>query len=295
MKIIEITDIKKKISYNIANVYILIISILIFIVFLRIAREFFNVENYTHNLYMLVIFTFIVGLGFIMKKTPLVVLTGFYLLVYAAWLYYELFNGFILENEAIGHYIWFIAIPIGALISSTIKKNLDEINERLEMERITIAKYSTRDIITGFRNKRELLTNVDIAINAYEKKKIKFSVILISLQELELLEEELGQDGMEKLYSYISNILKESTEIENEKFFLGKGEFAITLWNIGENEIETKKIEIRKILKEKLETPKDIYGIKRIPFKISGSFIRKEINSALELYNKLKKGLEYDV
>lgn len=277
------------------DIYMLILMIFFISGFSTALRIIFQVKMGIEQAYLIGVFVIILGLAFIMDRTISILVSGFSVIIYATWIYYLVYTNKLGSDELIGYYQWFINLPLAAIIGSTIKSKLDFIEKSIAQKEKVLELYSVRDGVTLLKNKREFLFYLSLFIRILKNKNIKSSALIIEITDFSLLRSSLNSKELEELYRYMSISLKKVVVDDVERFFLGKGKFAVLLWNVDSDKLIEMTKEIKNKLKEEIKYPDAKTGVKYIPFKIASITVSEKDEDEIQMYKRLEKGLEYDV
>ncbi len=279
----------------IKDIYLLLLTIFFITGFSSAIRSIFQIRPGAEEIYLITIFVVLLGMSLIADRTIAIIACGVTLLIYAAWIYYQLFNNRIASDEIISYYQWFFNFPIGVLVGGAIQGKLKEIQEMIKKERDSIEKYSVRDGVTLLKNKREFLFYISLFINVFKNRGVESSAIIIEITDFKILRSGLNSNEMEEFYRYMSNSLKKVVPSYSERFFLDKGMFGVLLYSVSAEDLKETVDKLKKDLKEEIRYPDSKTGVKHIPFKMAGITIEEKDENEILAYKRLEKGLEYDV
>lgn len=279
---------------NILEIYIYILLFLILNLITAIIQWIFSPMITTLFLILNSLLILVTAISFTLEIVLSLIISGFLVLAYAAYLFIQVFQGNILGSDALGYYIWFMILPIGAFIGGTLKikfKNL--MNEIIHCEQSSIL-YSSKDEYTLFYNKSEFLTDLKNNFEVYKRKKIYFSTIIISIKDYDLLIEILNKNEKERFFKEFSEGIKKCIKSDSKKYFLEKGNYAVII--LGEDEEELKEdIKNIKIYMEDYLKNLSLKNIEKISLKYSSKTINSDFEDSLSYYKVVLKGLEFDV
>ncbi|MGL5656329.1 MAG: hypothetical protein ACRCXY_05800 [Fusobacteriaceae bacterium] len=279
----------------IRDIYILLLTIFFIAGFSASIRSIFQIRPGAEEMYLITIFVVLLGMSLAVDKTIAIISCGVTLIIYAAWIYYQLFNNRIASDEVISYYQWFFNFPIGVLVGGAIQGRLNDIQEIIKKERDSIEKYSVRDDVTLLKNKREFLFYISLFINVFKNKNVESSAVIMEITDFKILRSGLNSNEMEEFNRYMANSLKKVVPPYSERFFLDKGMFGVLLYSVNSEELKEVVDKLRKDLKEEIKYPDSKTGVKYIPFKMAGITIEKSDENEILAYKRLEKGLEYDV
>lgn len=279
----------------IRDIYILLLTIFFITGFATAIRSIFQIRPGAEAVYLIGIFVVLLGISLIVDRTIAIILCGITLLIYAAWIYYQLFNNRIASDEVISYYQWFFNFPIGVLVGGSIQGKLKYIQELIKKERASVEKYAVRDDVTLLKNKREFLFYISLFIKIFKSKEVASSAVILEVTDFKILRSGLNSNEMEEFYRYMSNSLKKVAPPYSERFFLENGMFGILLYSVSSEELKEVVDKLKKDLKEEIKYPDSKTGVKYIPFKMAGITIGEGDENEILTYKRLEKGLEYDV
>lgn len=279
----------------IRDIYILLLAIFFITGFSSSIRSIFQIRPGAEEMYLITIFVVLLGMSLVADRTISIIACGVTLIIYAAWIYYQLFNNRIASDEVISYYQWFFNFPIGVLVGGAIQGKLKEIQEIIKKERDSIEKYSVRDGVTLLKNKREFLFYISLFINIINNKGVESSAVIMEITDFKILRSGLSSNEMEEFNSYMANSLKKVAPPYSERFFLDKGMFGVLLYSVNSEDLKGVVDKLKKDLKEEIKYPDSKTGVKHIPFKMAGITIEKSDANEILAYKRLEKGLEYDV
>ncbi|MGL5055569.1 MAG: hypothetical protein ACRC54_07845 [Fusobacteriaceae bacterium] len=279
----------------IRDIYILLLTIFFIAGFSSSIRSIFQIRPGAEEIYLITIFVVLLGISLAVDRTIAIISCGVTLLIYAVWIYYQLFNNRIASDEIISYYQWFLNFPIGVLVGGSIQARLNNIQEIIKKERESMEKYSVRDDVTLLKNKREFLFYISLFINIFKNKEVESSAVIMEVTDFKILRSGLNSYEMEEFNRYMANSLKKVAPPYSERFFLDKGMFGILLYSVNSEELKEIINKLKKDLIEEIKYPDSKTGVKHIPFKMSGITIEKSDENEILAYKRLEKGLEYDV
>ena len=237
----------------------------------------------------------VIWISFVTDFIFSLIFSSLIILLYASFLFFKIYSNSIVGIEQLSYYIWFFVLPLAAFIGGTLKKKLIEIEEEIKKMEIQKKELALNDDLTLFKSKNTFIQNLNKVLEIYNRRKIKFSTIMIKIQDFDILKSSLSTLQMKEFYLFLSKIIDKLTRFEEDKYFLGDGSFTIILQHADEKELEGAMQRLKEHLKDELNQGDPILKLKKIPFKISGFVVSESIGNALDIINQLDKGLEYDV
>lgn len=210
------------------KIIFLIISILIFTLFLVLAFPIIGTLTGMFNIFPLIIISWFYGF-----KGGLI--GGLLLFPYVIFLYSNLSDitwSFLLQPQGIIVIIieTTIGISVGTL-SSLRKKLHTEINERKRIER-HLEIYANIDFLTNTLNRRAGLLNLQLEIDFVKNnKEIPLSIAYIDINSLKYVNDTLGHDEGDLLIKKVVEIIKRNIKESDTLVRLSGDEFLLIMPN----------------------------------------------------------------
>jgi hypothetical protein len=281
---------KKKIY----DIYILILLFLILNLVTLVIQSAFSTIITPLYIVLTGALAVLIALSFTMEMILSLIVSGFFILIYAAYVFIQVFKGDILGRDALGCYIWFLILPIGSLMGSVLREKFQELEKEIQHSEENQSVFGLKDEHTLFYNKSEFISDLKIATEIFKNRKIYFSTILISINYYDVLIETLNKNQKEIFLRYFSDGLKKCTRLEEKKYITGDGIYAVITFGEGKDEVKEEAKEIKNYMEEYLKKL-DIKEIEKITVKYSYKTFSLDYEDYLEYYKSLLKGLEYDV
>jgi diguanylate cyclase (GGDEF)-like protein len=141
----------------------------------------------------------------------------------------------------------------------SIRYSLEMTFNRLHKEQQELYSLSTRDQLSGLYNKRSLIEKMDWLISEKSRKKEKFAVMFIDLDNFKTVNDSMGHNIGDKVLQEVSNQLLASVRKHDIVSRIGGDEFVVVLSQI---DIDTRIIEVIERIRTTILTPILLQSIK---------------------------------
>lgn len=276
---------------NVFEIYIFMLLFFILVLMVDVVQWSFMSTITPLFLVLNALLVIVAGISFTVDFVLAMIISAFIVLIYAAYLFIQVFQGDIQGSSAIGYYIWFLILPIGAFIGGAIKSKFKEVEEDVARCEENKSRYSLKDENTLFYNKSELMIDLKKDYDFFKRKNVYFTTIVLAIQNYDLLKNILNKHELETLMKRFSQGILGCTRSYAKRYYLEEGVYAILI--LGEED-EKLKENIRKYMDNYLKYIKFRY-IEKINVKYSAKAINEKYSNYVEYYRDLIKGLEFDV
>ena len=206
-------------------------------------------------------------------------------------LYKNAFLGKSLDNNI---YLWFILIPITALITSLVSRNILLLQEKLLKLEKENEELIMINPLTGDRNMKSFNNEVPIYLSMNKRYKIPVTIMIIRFKHGERLKKIVGKYFYDKILIKVSEVLGESLRVEDRKYILNDNTFIYILLSDKEGAKVVEKRLKEKIRNTNMKNDKFNKNI-NLEVQIGAYTYNGEVDDPLELLKAAERELEYDV
>lgn len=207
-----------------------------------------NIQMMSYLLFALAVFFIIVSL--FTNIVIAILLSIGSIFIYGSYLLYQVLN----DNGAIlavkENYIWLFLFPILSVTAGKLGEALEKIQEerrKIEQEFDSMVQV---DPVTNFNSKNRFLLNLHQEMAKARRHKQSLSILIMQIQYYQELKSLYRKEEIDKVLAQIASYINEVMRIEDHKYVLEEGSFAIILPFTG---IEGAKL-VKSRLKAKLES-----------------------------------------
>ena len=225
-------------------------------------------------------------------KLPMSIGTSLiFVFLYGSYLIYEAMANTIYESSMY-LYIWLIIIPALCLTSSSLGSSIlalkDEANSFKNSDYI--------DPITKFDNKYNFYKHLEGEMALSRRHNLSLTLLIIEIQYFDQLSAIYPNEIVEKVIKNLSESINKITRLEDKKYTLDKGSFAVILPQTTEAGGEVLKNRLKSSLEDINVEVRELNRGLNFNFKMSVKEYSKTINeSSLDFKAETERNLEYDV
>ena len=206
-------------------------------------------------------------------------------------LYQNIFLGKSLDYKL---YLWFILIPITAIITSLVSKNILLLQEKLKKLEAENEELIMINPLTGDRNMKSFNNEIPIYLSMNKRYNIPITIMMVKFKYGDRLKNIVGQDYYNNILIIVSQLLSDSLRVEDRNYILNDDTFVYILLS----DKEGAKV-VEKRLKEKIKNM-DMNNNKfkkniHLEVQIGLYTYNGKLDKPLELLKAAEKELEYDV
>ncbi|WP_235829619.1 diguanylate cyclase domain-containing protein [Clostridium nigeriense] len=276
---------RKKVDFymNLLIAYFLILTMIISLLDFKSSFE---------NYIMLTILMIVGIISYYFNITISLVATLIIDFIYGTYsLYQNIFLGKSLDYKL---YLWFILIPITAIITSLVSKNILLLQEKLKKLEAENEELIMINPLTGDRNMKSFNNEIPIYLSMNKRYNIPITIMMVKFKYGDRLKNIVGQDYYNNILIIVSQLLSDSLRVEDRNYILNDDTFVYILLS----DKEGAKV-VEKRLKEKIKNM-DMKNNKfkkniHLEVQIGLYTYNGKLDKPLELLKAAEKELEYDV
>jgi diguanylate cyclase (GGDEF)-like protein len=137
-------------------------------------------------------------------------------------------TGLLLTRSGTSRSVRHAAVPVhdaGGAQTGTVILLLDVTEARLNALRLE--HYSTRDPLTGFLNRQELVQQVSRLLVTVDRENVPFSLVHMDLDQFKLVNRTCGYDGGDRMLQWVAAMIRETLRENDFAARIGRDEFVM--------------------------------------------------------------------